>query len=102
MKKNQNLMRLGPRIKLLRRHIREWKGLLLHQKQVRSLTKENCKPQAESSTDNSIAIIQQITKQGIRLAQVMARQAEERQQMSVRHRWEEIELEQAINSHKAS
>lgn len=102
MKRNQNLMRLGSRIKLLRRHIQEWNGLLIHQKQVRFLITENFKPHIESPADNSKAIIQQITNRGIHLAQVMARQTEERQQMSARHQREGIELEQAIDSHKSN
>jgi hypothetical protein len=34
MKTSQKLTRLGPRIKLVKRHLREWNDLLLHQKEV--------------------------------------------------------------------
>lgn len=99
MKKNQELMRLGPSIKLLKRHVWEWNALLSQQKQVRFLTRENVEQQAQSPTDSRITAIQHITNQGIRLNQVMTRQTQKRHQMRARHQREVLALEEVFNTH---
>jgi hypothetical protein len=103
MKTSQKLTRLGPRIKLVKRHLHEWNDLLLHQKEVRRLTREAANRQFPHQQfiyhiDARMAMLELKTRQAIRFAQVVERQIQERNHMKVRHQQEEAELENVLNT----
>ncbi|QHV96859.1 hypothetical protein [Spirosoma endbachense] len=103
MKTSQRLARLEPRIKLVKRHLREWNDLLLHQKEVRRLTQEAANRQFAhiqllDHMDARMTILELKTRQAVRFAQVVERQIQERKQMKVRHQQEEAELENVLNT----
>lgn len=102
MKKDQKLTRLGPHIKLLRRQIQEWNALLVQQSQVRFFTREHDGQRVKYYPKDRLAIVQQITDQALRLAELMTRQSAERQQMKNRHQQEELALKQAVDNHTSN
>lgn len=95
MNTNQERSRLGAHIKLLKRHILEFKTLLIHQKQVRHLAQEKNR-QSPTLYDKHMVMLERV----LRLTHLMERQAGERRQMKTRHQQEEAALQQAINAHK--
>ncbi|MFD2571995.1 hypothetical protein ACFSUS_15230 [Spirosoma soli] len=97
MKANQKLRGLGPRIKLLKRHVIEWSDLLEQQKQIRRLAQEQANRQSSSHCVGKMAMLEQVTNQVFWLTQLSIRHTEERQQLKARHQQEEVDLEQIIN-----
>ena len=98
MKASQNLSRLGPRIKLFRRHMQELSALLIHQSQVRLLTREHDDQQEKYYPRDRVIAIQRITDQAFRISDLMSRQSADRQQMRGRHQQEELALEQTMDT----
>ena len=93
---DQALRRLGPRIKLLKRHLLEWSDLLAYQKEARRLFQEKANTLSLPHHKDRLARIEQINTRGIILAQVAARQLDERQKMRARYQQEEADLELTI------
>ncbi|WP_420148866.1 hypothetical protein [Spirosoma sp.] len=99
MEPNLLLTRLGPRIKLFRRHIREWTDLLIHQRQLRQLTRAELNNKLSSLSDSQRII--ERTRQANRLAQLDIRQAQERQRLQFRQQQEERNLEEVLKPGQA-
>lgn len=97
MKLDSGQMQLSARMKLLKRHVREWLTLLKTQREVRCLVQQELNQQPQSA-NKRIGILNVITKYGIRYDQLLSRQSSDRYQMSVRHQQEEIALDQTIKN----
>lgn len=96
MKEEDNLRKLGLRIKLFRRHLSEWNNLLIYQRESRHLIREEsgCLPICHD--DDEVDRIMRMIKQEVWLTQLAIRQSEERQQIRYRHQQEECELEDVL------
>ena len=95
---DEALRQIGPRIKLLKRHVQELTALLKLQNEAIRLINNEAILLNPSPPDHTLATIQLIAEKASRLNQLRVRQSTERQEMKVRHYQEEDELEQALNA----
>ncbi len=95
---NQQLTRLGCRLKLLRRQAGEWKTLLLNQKQVRGMVNEQLGVVPESNRKETLLVLMWITGRAERLTLLSIRHLVERRSLKARHQQEDVNLEATIRA----
>ncbi|MBD2701444.1 hypothetical protein IC229_12405 [Spirosoma sp. BT702] len=96
MKPNQAETFLSARIKLLKRHLLEWKTLLINQRTVRVFAHENIDTLPSLYCNAIKASADLSIRQASRLGGLLMSQQEELGQMKARHQQEDTDLEQII------
>lgn len=99
---SQSLIPLKAQLKLQQRHLREWNALIVNQKRILDLIKEETAQKISATSQDNKACVELIYKRSARIIKLLKRQKEERQQMKNRQQEEKKSLEQLIEDSQLS
>jgi hypothetical protein len=101
MNKDLHLVQLASQLELLKRHLAEWKILLLEQKQARHLARELANHYPIHHSVERTDILRRTAQKADTLALLAMTHLNEQQRLRARHQQEETELETRLKSQQS-